>query len=452
MANNTPTTQTTSRLMSLDALRGFDMFWIVGADALVGGLARLNKSGESKNSVLAFIQNQLQHVKWDGFHFEDLIFPMFVFMVGASLVFSLTRIVEQQGDRRNQVLRLVAGLALSIFGLFLIFGLGAVVVGIVGQGAVVVGIVLCLLGLFLIFIVEQGGKTGASARVLRRAILLYALGIFFYGGFSGTFEHIRLLGVLQRIALAYLFAGLIFIFFGLRGRIAWCVGLLVGYWALMTFVPVPDGKARDFAEGHNLANWVDAKVLPLRKWDGDHDPEGLLSTLPAIANCLLGVFAGMLLRNGKQRPWHKAALLAVAGGVLLGLGWAWGTQFTRPPIIKGISDVVYFPVIKKIWTSSFVLVACGYSSLLLATFYLVIDVAGWRRWAAPFVWIGMNPITIYVLAELGFFNEISRRLVGGQLNHEYFRNYGALVSAVVSLFLLFAFAWSLYKRKVFVRL
>jgi predicted acyltransferase len=384
--------------MSLDALRGFDMFWIVGADGLVNGLRKLRG-----NLYIDTVHDQLQHVKWAGFHFEDLIFPMFVFIAGVSIVFSLTRTVAEKGTK------------------------------------------------------------GAVVRIVRRAVLLYLLGIFTYGGFSGDFTDIRLLGVLQRIALAYLFAGLIFVFFGLRGRIAWCVVLLVGYWAIMAFVPVPGETAGDFAEAdrrphsesepvkyHNLANWVDGHYLPLHKWDISHDPEGLLSTLPAIANCLIGVFAGMLLRNGKQWPWQKALLLAVAGVILVHLGWLWAGRFwvyevTVPPWL-------YFPVIKKIWTSSFVLVACGYASLFMAAFYLIIDVAGWRRWAMPFVWIGVNPITIYMLVDgLGVFNDISRRLVGGQLN-EKFHNFGPLVLAIVSLLLVFAFAHFLYRRKVFIRL
>ncbi len=272
--------------MSLDALRGFDMFWIVGADALVEALRKL-----SDGRVVQGVAGQLEHASWAGFHFEDLIFPMFVFIVGVSLVFSLTRTIEQEG------------------------------------------------------------RAGAVLRIVRRAGLMYLLGVFYYGGFSTPFHEIRLLGVLQRIALAYLFAGLIFCFFQRRGRIIWCVGLLVGYWLVMTFVPVPGGTAGNFAEGQNLANWVDQQYLPLRKWDGDHDPEGLLSTLPAIANCLLGVFAGVLLRDTKRSDWTKVCYLAAAGLALVALGWLWNFQF---------------PVIKKIWTSSFVLVACGYSCLLLA--------------------------------------------------------------------------------------
>ena len=360
-----------ARLRSLDALRGFDMFWIVGADALVEALRRLSKSG-----LVQGLAQQLEHVGWAGFHFEDLIFPMFVFIVGVSLVFSLTRTIEQEG------------------------------------------------------------RAGAVARIARRAVLMYLLGIFYYGGFSTPFREIRLLGVLQRIALAYLFAGLIFCFFQRRGLIIWCVGLLVGYWAVMTFVPVPGGVAGNFVEGHNLANWVDQQYLPLRKWDGDHDPEGLLSTLPAIANCLLGVFAGGLLKS--SRDDRRKVLCLIAGGVACALlGWLWNFQF---------------PVIKKIWTSSFVLVAAGYSSVLLGLFYLVVDVWKYGKWAQPFIWIGMNPITIYMIHNLVDIGGIAQRFVGGDLNKLCLGRYGELAVALVGMAITFGICRFMYQRKIFLRL
>lgn len=362
----------TTRLMSLDALRGFDMFWIVGADALLHGLRAV-----SDNRVLQVIAEQLEHKDWAGFAFEDLIFPLFVFMVGVSLVFSLSRILEEQD------------------------------------------------------------RTAAVWRIVRRAGLLYLLGIFYYGGFSKDFEDIRLLGVLQRLALCYLGAGLIFCFCGTRGRVAWCIGLLVGYWAVMTYVPVPGGTAGDFAEGKNLANWVDANYLPLFKWDKTHDPEGILSTFPAVANCLIGVFAGLLLRDPLRQNWKKVLYLVLAGVVLAALGWAWDLQF---------------PVIKKIWTSSFVLVASGYSCLLLALFFLVIDVWKLRWWAQPFVWIGMNPITIYMLENLHIVSTITKRLIGGELNSWLFGEYGELALAIVGLLVTFGIARFLYRKQLFLRL
>jgi predicted acyltransferase len=360
-----------TRLMSLDALRGFDMFWIIGGDELVKAIAKAKS-----NSITDELARQMDHADWQGFHFEDLIFPMFIFIVGAYMVFSLGRTIEQFGRR------------------------------------------------------------AAVSRIIRRAVIMYVLGVFYYGGFSGSYERIRLLGVLQRIAIAYLCAGLIFCYFGQRGRIVWCVGLLAGYWLTMTIVPAPGGTAGDFREGTNLANWIDKEYLPLRKWDKTHDPEGLLSTLPAIANCLIGVFAGVLLADRRRTNAQKVLYLVLAGVALAGLGWAWDYQF---------------PVIKKIWTSSFVFVACGYSLVLLAIFHLLIDTWNLRLWARPFVWIGMNPITLYIIDNLVPIDKIASRFVGGQLNTN-FGAYGPAVIAAVGMLIMLAIARFLYVRKIFLRL
>lgn len=358
------------RLVSLDALRGFDMFWIVGAEELVAGLLKISDTG-----VVGFIANQLRHKAWAGFAFEDLIFPLFVFIVGVSLVFSLTKALE------------------------------------------------------------HGGRREAILRILRRAALLYALGILYYGGFSTPFEKIRLMGVLQRIALCYLFASLLFVYLKPKALVGVCVGLLVGYWVLLSFVPVPGHGAGNFAEGANLTNYVDSQYLPLRKWDGDHDPEGLLSTLPAVATCLLGVFAGLLLKNSAVPDRKKVAFLIIGGLGCLAAGWAWHFNF---------------PVIKKIWTSSFVLVAGGYSCLLLAAFYQVIDVWKFQKWAMPLVWIGVNPITIYVGGRFIDFEAIAKLFVGGPVN-AWLGSYGQLVLAATTLAFGLLFLRFLYQRKIFLR-
>jgi len=197
---------------------------------------------------------------------------------------------------------------------------------------------------------------------------------------------------------------------------------------------VPGVGAGNFAEGQNLANYVDAQYLPWRKWDGDHDPEGLLSTMTAIASCLLGVFAGTWLKSAAPAS-KKAAYLFGAGIALAALGWLWNLQF---------------PVIKKIWTSSFVLVAGGYSCMLLATFYQIIDVWKVQKWAQPFVWIGTNAITIYLAHNLIDFNKIASRFVGGE-NHQIFGVYQALVVTIAVSLLTFIFCRFLYQRKIFLR-
>ncbi len=298
------------RLESLDALRGFDMLWIVGLGGIVHALR-----GLTGWSFLGQLADQLEHVGWEGFHFEDLIFPLFVFIVGVSLVFSL--------DKAR----------------------------------------------------ARHGAAGALTRVFRRSVLLFLFGIFYYGGLSHRWPDIRLLGVLQRIALCYLGASLLYVAFGVRTLVGVTIGILLGYWALLALVPVPGSGAGNYAEGLNLANYVDKMWLPGARYDGDHDPEGLLSTLPAIATCLLGVLAGVFLKAKRPAPWRKAAWLAGAGIAGVALGAWWGESF---------------PVIKKIWTSSYVLVAGGFSALLLAAFYALIDVAGIRRWGRPFVWVGAN--------------------------------------------------------------
>lgn len=359
------------RLMSLDALRGFDMIWILGAGGIVVQLAKLSDS-----AILKELGNQMQHKPWDGFAFEDLIFPMFVFIAGVSLVFSLTKQIETRG------------------------------------------------------------RSAAIRRIISRAIPLFLLGIFYSGGLSKGFEEVRLLGVLQRIALASLFAGLAFCFWRTRGLLLLTVGLLVGYWALLTYVPAPGLQSPSFAEGKNLTNYLDAQYLPGRKYNGDHDPEGLLSTFPAIASCLLGVLAGLLLKNEKIRPAVKVASLLVAGAVGVGLGFAWGLQF---------------PVIKKIWTSSFVLVAGGYSAILLGLFYLVLDVWQWRRWASPFVWIGTNAILLYMLGNIVFFRGLAERLIGGGTQASLFGTYGPLASSIVAVLLVLAVARFFHTRQIFLR-
>lgn len=394
----------TQRFMSVDALRGFDMFWIVGADGLVVALNQMAKS-----APIDFIHNQLEHCEWQGFHFEDLIFPLFVFLMGMSVVFSLTKIIRQEG-----------------------------------RGA-------------------------AMKRVVRRSVLLFVIALIYSGGESSPWPDMRLMGVLNRIAICYFFGSLIFCFLKPRAIIAVAAALLLGYWALLAWVPFPDVRPTpggdavitkahytsvdqlnmastnmihgSYIQGVNLTDYLDQKYLPGRKYDGTYDPEGYLSTIPAIVTCLLGIFAGLLLKNDNVCDTRKVVYLLSfgAGGVLLGM--LWGTQF---------------PIIKKIWTSSYVLVAGGWSAILLGVFYWVVDVMQWRKWCQPFVWIGMNPITIYLAS--GFivnFHRVAARLAGGDIQNffnRYVQGLGDVVLAIIELLLVFWLANFLYRRKIFIRL
>lgn len=369
------------RVASVDALRGFSMFCILGMDSLARAVGELLAN---TTPLLAALGNafatQFTHVPWEGAYFYDLIFPLFIFVTGVSIVFSLTKIVATEG------------------------------------------------------------KAAAHKRVLRRSILLFALGIICYGGISERWSDIRLLGVLQRIALCYLFASLLFLNLSLRGLFVSLVVLLVGYWALMTFVPMPYIGAGSFERGKNLANWIDANYLPGRKWEGTWDPEGILSTLPAIATCLLGVFAGLLLKDKNIEPQQKSLWLLGAGAVLIAAGLLWGLQF---------------PVVKQIWTSSFVLVAGGFAALLLGAFHEIIDVRGYKAWAQMFVWIGASAITLYVFNNVFGFNLVAQRLVGGDLanfaDKWVGKGAGEFLGAAVALGLAVATAHFLYRRKIFLR-
>jgi predicted acyltransferase len=374
------------RLMSVDALRGMDMFFIVGVEEVIEALSKMFPMSPTT------LNDRLQHAPWAGFHFYDLIFPLFAFIIGTSLVFSLSKSVATEG------------------------------------------------------------RAATTRKVLKRSLILFVLGVLYYEGIHDGIQHVRILGVLQRLALCYCGAGLAFVWLatgeGIRssqreprylGLIALTFPLLVGYWAMLTFIPVPGFGAGDFAEGHNLTNWLDKMYLPLRKWAGDHDPEGLLSTLPAIASSLLGVLAGLLLKNSSVPPARKVRLLVACGcaGVVAALLWH-----------------LQFPIIKKIWTSSFVLFTAGMSSLLLALFYYVIDIKNHRNWCRPFVWIGMNSITIYLIVRVVNLGHVANCFIGGEIHSglENIRNgLGDLFTALLALTFSFLICRFLYKRKIFLR-
>lgn len=363
------------RFVSIDALRGFDMFWIIGAGSIVHALR-----GISDAPPVKLLADQLEHVDWAGFHFYDLIFPLFVFLMGTSTVFSLDRIVAEKG-----------------------------------RGA-------------------------ALLRVVRRAVVLYLLGLLYYGALSrdGGPEMFRYVGVLQRIAICYLFGGSLYLFLRVRGLVIASVLLLGGYCALLSLYPVPYYGPGDFGEGANLTNFVDTHYLPGYKWDGDGDwdPEGLLSNLPAVASGLLGIFAGLLLRNRELSNGRRIGLLVALGAVCLLGGVAW-----HP----------YFPIIKKLWTSSFVLYAAGWSFLLVALFHAVIDVARFDIWARPFVWIGMNPIALYMLGNLiGGYRGLLGRVIH-QPVLDATAPWGQFVASIAAAMIPIGIAYVMYRKRVFIR-
>lgn len=371
----------TRRVVSLDALRGFNFIWILGGEGVVLALADMSRD---KSGVLGtvggFLHTQITHAAWEGFTFYDLIFPLFIFITGVAITLSLPRLIEREGRRE------------------------------------------------------------AHLRIVRRALLLYALGIIYYGGISQHWGDVRLVGVLQRIAVSYLVASLLFMHLNWRGLVAALAVLLGGYWALMTYVPVPGIGAGLFAPDANLANWIDRNYLPGRLWDVTRDPEGLLSTLPAIGTCLTGVLCGLVLKIERLAPARKSLVLIGAGLAMLAGGYLWSLQF---------------PVIKALWTSSFVLVAGGWSAILLGLMHQIVDVRGYTAWSTAFVWIGANAILLYFLNGIVGFEPLARRFIGGDI--------GALIDAATTsgvarllshsfaLVFVVALAGYLYRRKIFLR-
>ncbi len=231
-------------------------------------------------------------------------------------------------------------------------------------------------------------------------ILLFLLGLIYNNVLQFRFESCAYTGVLQRIAICYGIAAVIFLLTRVRTQAILFVAILLGYWAILMYVPSPETQAGDLTRETNLAGYVDRHYLPGKinpGYYGFGDNEGLLSTIPAVATALLGVLAGQWLISSRGR-WIKALGLAAGGLACLALGILWGS---------------YFPVIKILWTSTYVLIAGGWSLLLLALFYTIIDVIGLRAWAFFFVVIGVNAITIYMASRIIPFHWISQFLLGG---------------------------------------
>jgi len=360
------------RLRSLDVLRGFDMFWIIGGDYLLSTLTKPYKTGLI-NAVAAQFTD---HVEWEGFRYYDMIFPLFLFIIGAVLPFSLERRLESGETKKSIVLK-----------------------------------------------------------VVKRTGILILLGLIYSGmlHFEG-WDHLRLFGVLQRQAFGYFCASMFVIYTKPKTQVISVVGILLGYWALMALAPVPGFPRGTFTPEGNFANYIDRLVLlPKQMYETYGDPEGPISMIPAIATALLGVLSGHWLKSEQPEKRKTLGLLA-CGVVLVALGLAWSP---------------FFPIIKKIWTSSYVLVAGGASMMLLGSFHWVVDVKGWYRWALPFTIIGMNPILIYMLSEIVDFGKIGSYFLGGLT--QFAPSYGEISIAFGSLLAKLLLLYFLYRQKVFFR-
>ena len=258
------------RLYSLDALRGFDMFWIMGAEEIFHGLFKATGS-----SFWGAISNQFTHPDWNGFHFYDLIFPLFLFMAGVATPFSIGRELEK-GKTKNQLLW----------------------------------------------------------RVVKRGLILVLLGIIYNNGLHiKPFSEIRFASVLGRIGLAYMFANIIYLFSKRWTQVIWFSFLLIGYWLLLKFNSAPGFPRGDLTMEGNFASYIDRNIIPGKLYLGIHDPEGLVSTIAAISTGLLGILAGTYLKRQQISGGKKSLYLAIAGIISIGLALIWNIDF---PINKNL--------------------------------------------------------------------------------------------------------------------
>lgn len=363
---------------------------LVSLDAFRGitiaGMILVNNPGAWQHGYAS-----LRHTEWNGWSATDLIFPFFLFIVGVAITLSLGEALRRGAPGR------------------------------------------------VLF-----------AKVVRRSLIIFGLGLFLNGFPFFDWETLRIPGVLQRIALCYFAASVIVLSTRERGQAMTAAVLLIGYWVLMALVPVPGHGAARLDRGANLASYIDQMLLRGHMLRPRWDPEGLLSTLPAIATTLAGVLTGHWLRSPRS-PLERVTGLFVVGNFA---------------VLTGLLMGIWFPINKNLWTSSFVVFTAGMALVLLGMCYWLIDVRGYRRWAKPFVIYGTNPLLAYLLSTLMdkamlsivvTADDGSRVVLKRYLFENYFlslasRAHAALLYAVLYVLLWLGLMAILYRRRIFVKI
>jgi predicted acyltransferase len=336
----------------------------------------------------------LLHAKWHGWTFTDLIFPFFLFIVGVAIVYAFSK-------------RVLSG----------------------------------------------APKLDLYKKIIRRTLILFALGLFLSGFPYFDLSTIRIMGVLQRIALCYLFASIIFLHTSWKGQLGWAVGLMLAYWAMMEWIPVPGIGAGLYDKGANFAAYIDSMFLEGHMWSVSKtwDPEGLVSTIPAISTTLLGVLTGHWLRSEKSQT-EKTLGMFISGNFLMFVAsvWAW-----------------VLPINKSIWTSSYTLMMGGLALICLGFSYYFIDVRqGSKKWLQPSLVYGTNAITVFVLS--GIFAKLLYLITFTQANGSeislkgwiYQNLYASWLSeinaslgfAITFIIVMYLLMLILYKKKIFIKI
>ncbi len=358
-----------NRMTSVDTLRGFTMFFIIGGERIFTSIAKV-----WPNSFTETLAKNMEHAGWSGFYFYDQIFPLFLFLVGLLIPLVILRSKEK-------------------------------------------------------------GKSDKEIffHICKRAIVLILFGLAVYGFFRFDWPKMRWSSVLGRIGICYFFAGLLVLKTNWKVQAYVVLGILVGYWAAVKFIPVPGYGPGVLTPEGCLTTWLDQKIIPGTLGLGIYDRQGVLSTFTAIASTLIGVLAGHWLLT-KRTENQKTLGFIVAGVIFLAAGWIWGQ---------------FFFISRNVWTSSFVLLTSGWSFLLMALFYWIIDVKGYKKWTFFLVVIGMNAITIWVGQRFIDFQFTSDAVFQGMSKH-----FGILQPVFLAICLLMVkwlFLWFLYRKKIFLK-
>jgi predicted acyltransferase len=358
-----------NRVTSIDALRGFTMFFIIGGEGIFTSLYRI-----WPNSITGTLAKNMEHAGWEGFYFYDLVFPLFLFLVGLLIPTVILRSKEK-------------------------------------------------------------GKTNKEIflHICKRTIVLILLGLANYGLLRFDWPAMRWSSVLGRIGICYFFAGLLVLHTNWRVQAYVILAILIGYWAAVKFIPVPGYGPGVLTPEGCLTTWLDQKIIPGTLGLGIYDRQGVLSTFTALASTLIGVLAGHWLLT-KRSENQKTAVFILAGIVLLIAGWIWGQ---------------FFFISRNVWTSSFVLYSSGWSFLLLALFYWIIDVKGFKKWTFFLVVIGMNAITIWVGQRFIDFKFTTDAIFLGV--SKYFGILQPLIMACALIAIKWLFLYFLYTKRIFLK-
>jgi predicted acyltransferase len=354
----------------------------------IAGMVLVNDPGSWEH-----IYWPLEHAAWHGWTPTDLVFPFFLFIVGVAITLAFGSRVDSGRSPRD-----------------------------------------------------------LYPKIIRRTVIIFAIGLFLNALSNFSLAELRIPGVLQRIAVCYLLASIIFLNTKIRTQVVITIALLLIYWLLLKLVAAPGFAAGDLTKEGSLPSFVDRTVFGKHVWAQAkvYDPEGILSTIPALATALIGVLAGHWLRS-KTSTYEKVAGLFVAGAICVAVGWAWSP---------------FFPINKALWTSSYVLFTGGLALQFLALCHWVIDIKGYRRWAKPFEIFGVNAIALYVVADLiaellGLVNvsgpDGTKISLGSWIFENLFASWASPVNAslafaIAFVLVCFGIMWILYRRKIFIRI